>query len=142
MPITSKTRSVWLKKYLSEIEKYGGWLNRCIYWLNGWFLFFFGENTNSECFFNNSLSPNWLNSISGNIINSLFVRIYSVQSHALSPAMLLCPQDSPSKNPEVSNHSLLQGIFQIQGLNPGLLHFRHILYRLRHQGSPVIKIDS
>ena len=28
------------------------------------------------------------------------------------------------------------GIFPIQGLNPGLLHCRQILYCLSHQGSP------
>ena len=32
-------------------------------------------------------------------------------------------------------HSLLQGIFPIQGLNPGLLHYKQILYPLNHQGS-------
>ena len=35
----------------------------------------------------------------------------------------------------MSNHSLLQGIFPIQGLNPGLLHYRWIAYHLSHQGS-------
>ena len=34
--------------------------------------------------------------------------------------------------------ALLQGIFPTQGLNPGLLHFRWILYHLSHQGSPRI----
>ena len=34
--------------------------------------------------------------------------------------------------------SLLQGIFPTQQLNPGLLHCRHILYQLSHQGSPRI----
>ena len=34
--------------------------------------------------------------------------------------------------------SLLQGIFPTQGLNPGLLHCRPILYQLSHQGSPRI----
>ena len=34
--------------------------------------------------------------------------------------------------------SLLQGIFPTQGLNPGLLHCRRILYQLSHQGSPRI----
>ena len=34
----------------------------------------------------------------------------------------------------VGCHSLLQGIFQTQGSNPGLLHCRQILYHLRHQG--------
>ena len=33
--------------------------------------------------------------------------------------------------------SLLQGIFPIQGLNPGLPHFRRILYQLSHQGTPI-----
>ena len=32
--------------------------------------------------------------------------------------------------------SLLQGIFPTQGLNPGLLHCRWILYQLSYQGSP------
>ena len=31
------------------------------------------------------------------------------------------------------SHSLLQEIFQTQGLNPGLLHCRQILYHLTHQ---------
>ena len=34
--------------------------------------------------------------------------------------------------------SLLQGIFPTQGLNPGLLHCRWILYQLSHKGSPRI----
>ena len=42
--------------------------------------------------------------------------------------------DSPGKNNRVSCLALLQGIFPIQGLNPGLLHCRQILYRLSHQG--------
>ena len=33
-------------------------------------------------------------------------------------------------------YPLLQGIFPTQGLNPGLLHCRRILYHLRYQGSP------
>ena len=46
--------------------------------------------------------------------------------------------DSPGKNIGVSCHALLQGIFPIQGSNPGLLHCRHILYHLSHQGNPKI----
>ena len=34
-------------------------------------------------------------------------------------------------------HALLQGIFPIQGSNPGLLHCRWILYCLSHQGRPI-----
>ena len=37
----------------------------------------------------------------------------------LQPARLLCPWDSPGKNTGVGCHSLLQGIFPTQGLNPG-----------------------
>ena len=36
---------------------------------------------------------------------------------------------------QVGCHSLLQGIFLTQGLNPGLLHCRQTLYCLSHQGS-------
>ena len=42
--------------------------------------------------------------------------------------MLLCPWDSPGKKTEVGGHSLLQGIFPTEGLNPGLLHCKWILY--------------
>ena len=34
-------------------------------------------------------------------------------------------------------HFLLQGIFPTQGLNPGFLHCRWILYHLSHQRSPL-----
>ena len=44
--------------------------------------------------------------------------------------------DSPGKNTGVGCHTLLQGIFPTQGLNPGLPHCRWILYCLTHQGSP------
>ena len=43
--------------------------------------------------------------------------------------------DSPGKNTGVGCHALLQGIFLTQGLNPGLLHCRQILYCLSHQVS-------
>ena len=48
---------------------------------------------------------------------------------------LLSPWDFPSKNTGMGCHALLQGIFSIQGSNPGLLHCRYILYHLSHQGS-------
>ena len=37
----------------------------------------------------------------------------------------------------VGSLSFLQGIFPSQGLNPGLLHYRRILYQLSHKGSPL-----
>ena len=52
------------------------------------------------------------------------------------PARLLCPWNSPDKNIGVGCHSLLQGIFLTQRLNPGLPYCRQVLYHLSHQGSP------
>ena len=46
--------------------------------------------------------------------------------------------DSPGKNTGVGCHALLQGIFPTQGSNPGLPHYRQILYHLSHQGSSEI----
>ena len=46
--------------------------------------------------------------------------------------------DSPGKNTVVGCHVLFQGIFPIQGSNPGLPHCRWILYYLSHQGKPRI----
>ena len=38
----------------------------------------------------------------------------------------------------MGGYALLQGIFLTQGLNPGLPHFRRVLYHLSHKGSPRI----
>ena len=43
------------------------------------------------------------------------------------------------QNTGVGSLSLLQQIFPTQGLNPGLLHCRWILYQLSHQGSPQLR---
>ena len=59
----------------------------------------------------------------------------SLQPYGLEPTRLLCPWDSPGKNPGVGCHSLLQGVFLAQGLILGLLLCRRILYHLSHQGS-------
>ena len=48
------------------------------------------------------------------------------------------PWNSPGQNTGVSSCSLLQGIFPMQGLNPGLPYCRLSLYQLSHQGSPRI----
>ena len=40
--------------------------------------------------------------------------------------------DSPGKNSGVGCHTLLQGIFPTQGLNPDILHFRQSLHCLSH----------
>ena len=54
----------------------------------------------------------------------------SLRPHGLKPARLPCLWNSPGKNIGVRCHSLVQGIFPTQGLNPGLLHHRRILYHL------------
>ena len=57
----------------------------------------------------------------------------SSQYHGLQPVQLLHPWNSPGKSSTgMGCHSLLQGIFLTWGLNPGLLHFRQILYQLIH----------
>ena len=43
----------------------------------------------------------------------------------LQPTILLCPWKSPGKNTGVDCHSLFQGIFLTQGLNPSLLCLLH-----------------
>ena len=57
-----------------------------------------------------------------------------VMSNSLWPHVL-CQWNSSGKNTGVACHSLLQGIFQTQGSNPGLLHHRQILYCVSHQRS-------
>ena len=43
---------------------------------------------------------------------------------------------SPGQNTGVGRYSPFQGIFPIQGYNPGLPHCRKILYWLSHKRSP------
>ena len=57
---------------------------------------------------------------------------------AQSCPTLYNPMDYPGQNTEVGSLSLLQRIFPIQGLNPGLPHCQRVLYQLSHKGSPWI----
>ena len=57
---------------------------------------------------------------------------------SLQPHGLYSPWNSPSQNTGVGSFSLLQGIFPTQGLNPGLLNCRWVLYQLSHEGNPRI----
>ena len=56
----------------------------------------------------------------------------SLQPHGLEPTRLLHPWNFPGKSNGVGCHFLLQGIFPTQGSNPGLLHYRQMLYHLSH----------
>ena len=58
---------------------------------------------------------------------------HSVVSNFLQPHGLYSPWNSLGQNTGVGSLSLLQGIFPTQGLNPGLLHCRWILYQLSHK---------
>ena len=64
----------------------------------------------------------------------------SLWPHGLKPTRLLHTWNSPGKNTGVSCHAFLQGIFQTQGSNQGLLHCRQIFYQLSHQGSPFMVV--
>ena len=55
----------------------------------------------------------------------------------LSPVRLLYPWNSPGNNTGVGCYFFLQGIFLTQGSDPGLQHYRPILYHLSHQRSPM-----
>ena len=58
----------------------------------------------------------------------------SLRPRGLWPVKLLCPWDFPSMNTRVHSYSFPE---PTQGLNPGLLHCRQILYCLSHQRSPL-----
>ena len=57
-------------------------------------------------------------------------------SLSLPPYGLYSQWNSLGQNTGVSSLSLLQRIFPTQGSNPGLPHYRQILYELSHRGSP------
>ena len=84
-------------------------------------------------------SPQWRTTCMLHCSPSVTVsEIHSVVSDSLQPHGLYSPWNSPSQNTGVGSRSLLQGIFPTQGLDPGLPHFRWILYQLSHQESPRI----
>ena len=53
-----------------------------------------------------------------------------------------CPWNSPGQNTLMDSLSLLQGIFPTQGLNPGLLYGKWVLYQLSYHGSPKLEISK
>ena len=56
----------------------------------------------------------------------------------LQPHGLYSPWNSLGQNTGVGSLSLLQEIFPTHGSNPGLPHYRWMLYQLSHKGSPRI----
>ena len=73
-----------------------------------------------------------------NVSEWVWSESHSVVSDSLWPHGLYSPWNSPGQNTGVGSLSLLQEIFPTQGLNPGLLHCRQILYQLSHKRSPRI----
>ena len=59
--------------------------------------------------------------------------IHSVVSDYLQPQGVYSPWNSSGQSTGVGSLSLLQGLFPTQGSNPGLLHYRRILYQLSHK---------
>ena len=57
-------------------------------------------------------------------VKVLVAQLYPIlwRPHRLQLARAPCPWDFPGKNAGQSSHFLFQGIFPIQGLNPGILH--------------------
>ena len=129
-----------VKTVLGHLWKSTAWsvrISRGLLWLKGWkrskleSLSYFAQVISSclnihwpakylfKCFIGESESP-------------------SVVSDSLWPHGLYNLWNSPGQNIGVGCLSLLQGIFPTQGLNPGLPHYRQILYQLSHQGSPRI----
>ena len=53
----------------------------------------------------------------------------------MDPPGFSVDEHSPGKYTEVGCHALFQGIFPTEGLNPGLLHHRQIIYHLSYQES-------
>ena len=76
----------------------------------------------------------WLNKQRSNNQQETETRFKS----SLRPHGLYIPRNSPGQNTGVGGLSLLQGIFPTRGSNPGLPHYRWILYQLSHQGSPYL----
>ena len=72
------------------------------------------------------------------LIVYMWSEIYSVVSDSLRPHGRYSTWNSPGQNTGMGSFSLLQGIFPIQRLNPGLPHCRQILHQLSHKESPRI----
>ena len=92
-----------------------------------------------------SLQPHGLYSPWNSGVSSCFPSPGDLPNPRMEPRSPVLQVDSlpaepqgKSKNPGVGSLSLLQEIFQTQGSNAGLRHYRQIRYQLSHQESPRI----
>ena len=83
-----------------------------------------------------SLFPIQLVSLVSLLHMSLFYSLLTV--HGILQANSHYSQSMEFYHSRVGSLSLLQGIFPMQGWNPGLLLCRRILYQLSHKGNPRI----
>ena len=70
-------------------------------------------------------------------------RVPLLGSHGQYPASLLCPWNSPHRNPGVGSHFLLQRILLTQESNSHLLrllHWQEDSLALHHLGSPPVRL--
>ena len=106
------------------------WLKCSYQWIYHLLMLFLVQFKSINCIaFHASLNYHWKEreSISHSVMPD------SLRPHGLPwPTKLLCPWNSLGKNTGVSCHSLLHGIFPTQGLKPGILLHRQILYCLNH----------
>ena len=107
--------------------------------------FFFKESTSFFCGKMPSIINYWEMQIKNTIRYhlTLFSVSCSVMPDSLwplglQPTRLISPWDFPGKDTGVGCHFHLQGIFPTQGLNPGTLHCRQILYRLSYKVRMII----
>ena len=92
-------------------------------------LYWFGSNAFFFCKKKKNVSPQIIKSMCAQLCPTLF------RPHGLQPFRLLCPWDSPGKNPGVGCHFLLQGIFPTQGSNLHLqCHFAGGLFTSDQRG--------
>ena len=84
------------------------------------------------------INPHFSSSLECHSLWDIESESHSVLSDSLWPHGLESSWNSPGQNTRVGSLSPLQGIFPIQGSNPGLSQCRQILYQLSHKGSPRI----
>ena len=91
---------------------------------------------NCCCYFIAKLCPTLYDYMDFSLLGFWWAAVYGVAQSCTrlkrlsgsSSSRLLCPWHFLVKNTGVGYHFLIQGIFLTLGSNPGLLHYRQILY--------------